>query len=89
MNTTTIAQEAISLLNLNPPVWQLQEMIAACNHVIDGINEKGGSWRVAPHVKRFVGAADPGLIRQRFVDSLEVLAVAMTVASELESESTH
>ena len=89
MNTATIAQEAIALLNLNPPVWQLQEMISACNFVINGINEKGGSWRVDPKVKKFVGQNDPGLVRARFVDSLEVLTIALTVASELATESTH
>jgi len=88
MSNASIAQEVLALLALNPPLWQLEEMIAACEHMIENIVEKGGSWRVSPKVRNIVGGQDAGLVRARFVDSLEVLTIALTVASELATEST-
>jgi hypothetical protein len=85
MNSPSIAQEVLALLALNPALWQLEEMLAACEHVIENIVEKGGSWRVSPKVRNIVGGQDAGLVRARFVASLEILTIALEVARENEA----
>ena len=85
MNSPSIAHEVLALLALNPALWQLEEMLAACEHVIENIVEKGGSWRVSPKVRNIVGGEDAGLVRARFVASHEIITIALEVASENEA----
>ena len=87
MNSPSIAQEVLALLALNPPLWQIEEMISACEHMIENIVEKGGGWRVSPKAKNIVKDQDPGLVRARFVASLEILTIAREVA--LENAAVH
>jgi len=82
MNSPSIAQEVLALLALNPALWQLEEMLAACEHVIENIVEKGGSWRVSPRVRNIVGGQDAGLVRARFVASIEILTIALEFVRE-------
>jgi len=85
MKNTSIAQEVLALLDLHPPLWQLEEMIAACEHMIANIVEKGGSWRVSPAARNIVAGQDPGLVRARFVSSVEILSIARDVVRENEA----
>ena len=85
MSNASIAQEVLALLALNPALWQLEEMLAACEHVIEHIAEKGGGWRVSPKVRHIVAGQNPGLVRARFVASLEILTIALEVARENEA----
>ena len=85
MSSPSIAQEVLALLALNPALWQLEEMIDACNHVLENIVETGAAWRVSPKVKNIIAGQNPGLVRARFVASLEVLTTALDVARENEA----
>jgi len=85
MSNASIAQEVLALLALNPSLWQIEEMLAACEHVIENIVEKGGGWRVSPAARNIVAGQDPGLVRARFVSSLQILSIARDVVRENEA----